>query len=209
MRNPALAIIGLVVAALIGSLLYHDVLNRKAEQRALVVLRDESQATRQVLESLVADQKRIHETVTQTHEAIEAAKDESASVIRDDVMRTAAMRGSIVEYYYSTLKMPASNEEARVPPPDRYRGRSLRSASVSSGGIIDLVFDGKSGIEGGRIRFVPDVSHANSMGIDWHCETHDYALIKRALPDCTYLPHESGSAPIATPAMNSRPSTRH
>jgi len=119
--------------------------------------------------------------------ATTAQDDEPANLLKADFMAAAgSIKTALAEYYMNSAKWPASNADAGLPAPDEYRGKSLRAASVAADGSITFTFDAASGVEGGRLRLIPDVAHANAMGVQWRCETGDYVWIKRALPTCDY-----------------------
>jgi len=117
-----------------------------------------------------------------------SARVDRNALIREDFMQaTSGMKVAIAEYYANMGKLPTRNSDTGLPAPMDYRGQSLRSATVGLNGVIELEFDARSGKDGGRIRLIPDTSHANAMGLSWRCETPDYPLIKRALPTCDYV----------------------
>jgi hypothetical protein len=117
-----------------------------------------------------------------------SARVDRNALIRDDfVQATSGMKVAIAENYENTGKLAAGNSEVGLPEPEEIRGQSLRSATVGPNGVIELVFDAKSGKDGGRIRLIPDPSDAEAMGVRWRCETPDYPQIKRALPTCDYV----------------------
>ena len=97
------------------------------------------------------------------------------------------MQVVVAEYYNVYGKLPERNKDAGLPAPEDYRGKTLRSASVGANGVIEFVFDAKSGRDGGRVRLVPDASHAAAMSIQWRCESADYPQIKRVLPTCSHV----------------------
>jgi type IV pilus assembly protein PilA len=135
---------------------------------------------------------------TRTREDITATRqgDEPAMLLKTDFMAASGgIKTAVAEYYISMGKWPASNADAGLPAPDEYRGKSLRSASVAGDGSVTFTFDAASGVDGGRLRLIPDIAHANAMGVQWRCETGDYAWIKRALPACEYA--AVGALPLA------------
>ena len=149
-------------------------------------LQREQQQQRVQLEKIASQQEQIRQALSQPRDAL--AGDRASLLMRQDLAAAAAMRVAVAEYYASMGKMPATNAEAGLPAPDQYRGKSLRSATLLPGGRIELAFDAQSGIDGGRVLLVPDLAHANAMGIQWRCETPDYPLIQRAVPLCDYKP---------------------
>lgn len=108
--------------------------------------------------------------------------------IVNDVAAVSGVRVAIADVYLSSGRMPASNADAGLPEPPTYKGQSLVSLQVVEGGTILLTFDANSGVEGGVIEWQPDLGGIESMGMQWQCLTHDYPLIVRALPTCTYAP---------------------
>jgi hypothetical protein len=158
-----------------------------AAYRFLVVDREQRRLGGEI-QALKQDQQRMRKTLDESHEALAAASDEASLRIREDLQAVAGMRVAIVEYYLTHGKMPARQADAGLPAPDHYRGRTLKSATVSPDGSIDLVFDAASGVDGGRIRFVADTSRADAMGVRWRCETADYPQVKRVSPLCEYAP---------------------
>jgi len=106
--------------------------------------------------------------------------------MRQDLMAAAGIRTAVAEFYVSMGKMPKDNAEAGLPTPDEYRGQTLRSATVNPDGSIDFEFDENSGKDGGHVRLVADLTHP-AMGVQWHCESADYADVARAIPNCAYV----------------------
>jgi len=110
-----------------------------------------------------------------------------AQLMGEDYAKASGIfRVSVSEFYVSNGKMPKGNADAGLLPPAEYRGQTLRSATVLADGGIDLEFDANSGVDGGHVRLVADTSHANAMGLQWHCETDDYPDIGRVIPTCRY-----------------------
>jgi hypothetical protein len=193
MRNAVQMFASSLLAVLVAMFVYWLVVYRPQQQALLA----EQVQTQEKLQTLASEQSQIRKTLTQAQ--AEAALDPALMLIRDDFVASASMRVAIAEFYMSTQKMPATNAEAGLPAPDDYRGKTLKFASVGADGTIEFVFDVNSGVDGGRIRLIPDLSHANAMGISWRCATADYALIKRALPTCEYEP------PAGEPAVHVAP----
>ncbi len=145
-----------------------------------------------------AEQARVHAVADAEHQArVEQGRnlveqtivdERAAAAIRNDVVAITSARVAIAETYMSTGRMPASNAEAGLPEPETYKGQSLQSMTVDDGGRILLRFDGASGVDGGTIEWLPDPGGMESMGLQWHCQTHDYPMITRALASCDYVP---------------------
>ncbi|MBS0213974.1 MAG: pilin [Proteobacteria bacterium] len=116
--------------------------------------------------------------------------DEQAQLMRGDFAKAAdRMRLAVAEYYNNFGKLPTRNQDAGLPPPSEYRGDTLRSASIGADGAITLEFDASSGRDGGRIVLVPDLTHVDAMGVQWHCQSPDYPRIHDVLPACRYSGH--------------------
>jgi hypothetical protein len=111
----------------------------------------------------------------------------SDNPMRQDFVAAAGIKIAVAEFYANRGKMPQDNAEAGLPAPDEYRGQTLRSATVNSDGSIDFEFDENSGKDGGRVRLVADLAHANAMGVQWHCESPDYPDVASAVPNCAYV----------------------
>jgi hypothetical protein len=207
MRNAVLMFASTLLAVLVGLLLYHYFVEREGQKQLLSGMRAETEATKRELDRLAKEQAQIRQTVTKTQDTIAAATDKTSLLIRADfASASSSMRTAIAEYYMTTMKMPAANSEAGLPAPDQYRGNTLKSATVTSDGSIELVFDAKSGVDGGRIHLIPDVSRVDAMGIQWRCETADYAAIKQTLPSCEYQPAQANLvAPAAQQAVHAAP----
>lgn len=163
---------------------------REAQQQALTEVRHSLEAARE-------EQERMRQTLASANEALAGAGDEASVLLREDLAVASAMRVAVAEYHAAMGRMPANQVEAGLPPPAQYRGKSLRSATVHEDGRIELVFDARSGVDGGRIEFVPDTSHVDAMGLQWRCQTRDYPLIKRIAPACDYIAGDAVAAPAA------------
>jgi hypothetical protein len=116
------------------------------------------------------------------------AFDRQRALMSEDFSKAiGSIKVAVAEYYMNMGKLPASNAQVGIPAPGEYRGRTLQSATVGEGGVIELVFDANSGKAGGRIRLVPDLAHANAMGVQWRCESPDYRFVRRIIPTCDYV----------------------
>lgn len=108
--------------------------------------------------------------------------------LQEDFLAVQSVRLAVAETYVSLGRMPVDNAAAGLHEPERYRGHTLRSARVKADGSILLVFDAASGVDGGRILLIPDLSSVETMGLHWRCSTPSYPLIKRVIPLCDYTP---------------------
>ncbi len=163
------AALGGVLVALFSFQLYGKFAADRARAQADAEQQAKIEQGRQLVERSIADERAVF-------------------AIRNDVAAASMARVAIAEYYMSNGRMPASNAEAGLPEPETYKGQALRSMTVAPDGSMVLEFDAASGVEGGRIEWHPDLTGIESMGMQWHCSTHDYAQIARALPNCEYLP---------------------
>jgi len=91
----------------------------------------------------------------------------------------------ITERYMLEGAFPSSNYGAGLPIPTEITGQSLKSLRVSTGGIITLTFDEKTGVEDGMIKLVPQYKDSFT-GITWACFTSSYKYISKILPQCHY-----------------------
>jgi hypothetical protein len=107
-------------------------------------------------------------------------------VIHDDAMQAMnAIKISLQEYYVNTGKWPDSNAVAGLPPPEAFRGKSLRRLDVD-GLTVKLTFDAQSGIDGGQVIFTGTATPQLVMGIQWQCASPSFPDIASAISDCTY-----------------------
>ncbi|WP_440223438.1 pilin [Dokdonella sp. MW10] len=148
-------------------------------------LRREVEASREQIAKVAEETAGIRDTLERTPPPA-VVTDKGQVAMLGDLTAVSGMRVAIVEAYQTMGALPADNAAAGLPPPERYRGASLVSATVRDG-AIELVFDASSGKQGGRIRLVPDVSRIDAMGVQWRCETQDYPDIARTMPSCTYV----------------------
>lgn len=185
-----------VLAAMTCLLLYQNA----AQERVLAEVRAQGDAARAQLERVAKEQEQIRRTLGEAQATLAGASDKTSLLIRDDLQVADSMRVAIAEYYASMGKMPTTHAEVGLPAPDQYRGKTLKSAALLADGRIELVFDAQSGVDGGRVLLVPDTTHADAMGIQWHCETPDYALIARAAPTCEYKPATTSG--VKAPAVD-------
>ncbi len=185
-----------VLAAMAGLLLYQNA----AQERVLSEVRAQGDVARAQLERVTKEQEQIRRTLDEAQTTLAGSIDRTSLLMREDLVLVAGMRTAIAEAYMSMGQMPANAEAAGLSPPEQYRGKSLKTAALLADGTIELTFDAQSGVDGGRVRFVPDLTHANATGIQWRCETSDYPLIARAAPTCEYKASPAGEVAIkATP----------
>jgi len=121
----------------------------------------------------------------------------------DALGAASRMRPAILDYYMREGTLPATNTEAGLLAPDQYHGKSFRSITVLPDGRIEVVFNALSGVDGGRILYVP-TGDWNALSLhSWRCETPDYPLIECVMPSCSYKP--TIATPTTPPVVASLP----
>jgi hypothetical protein len=178
--------VALVLASMTGLLLYQNAQQRHGQERVLAEVRAQGDATRAQLERVAKEQDQIRRTLGEAQTTLAGSADKTSLLMREDLVLVAGMRTAIAEAYMNMGRMPANATEAGLSPPEQYRGRTLKSATLQGDGRLELVFDAQSGVDGGRVWLFPDTTHAGATGIQWRCETSDYPLIARAAPTCEY-----------------------
>lgn len=171
MRHAVITIVASfvgVIAAMFAFYAYRDALDARARAAADLEQQARLEQGRQLRERTLVE-------------------DRALAAIVNDVSAVSSARVAVTEFYMNNGRMPTANNEAGLPAAETYKGQSLVSLQVSDGGTILLTFDSASGVEGGTIEWLPDLTGIESMGMQWHCQTHDYAQIVRALPSCNYV----------------------
>jgi len=158
-----------VLVALIAFYTWRDATQARIQAAAEAEQQARAERGRQLSENLLAEEREFQ-------------------AIRNDVVAVSGARVAVVESYMNSGRMPASNAEAGLPAAETYKGHSLVSLTVAEGGAITLHFDAASGVDGGAIEWLPDLTGVESMGVQWECSTHDFKQIVRALAGCTYTP---------------------
>jgi len=152
-------------------------------------LQQQAQALQQQSEALRNKTTELQQQVVQEHET--AAEEQRMRLTRSYRMEGLAaaqsVKVAIAEYYMNNARLPHSNREAGVAEPDKFSGESLRSLIVDTQGAITLTFDEKSGVRGGTIRLIPDVSN-QTMGVKWRCTSPDFSDIALSIAQCAYTP---------------------
>ncbi|MDZ4811221.1 MAG: pilin [Pseudomonadota bacterium] len=112
----------------------------------------------------------------------------AGSFIASDFARVGSAKVAISEAFMTNGVAPNSNAEAGLPVPADLRGQSLREMHVRYGGKIEMIYDQRSGVDGGVISLIPDLELAMRSGmINWRCETSDYPDISKFMPGCQYV----------------------
>ncbi|MBN8728096.1 MAG: hypothetical protein J0H15_10405 [Xanthomonadales bacterium] len=201
MGKAAWRITTVLLVAIAAYLLYQNAEQRRQQERVLAEVRTQAEASRARLEQLASEQEKLRQTLSESQDTLAGANDKASLLMREDLFVIRGMLLAITEYYAAMARMPATPADAGLSAPEEYRGKSLKSAGLLPDGRIELVFDAQSGADGGRVLFVPDLAHVDTMGIQWHCETYDYPLIRRALPTCEY----KAAAPSAVESAPNTP----
>ncbi len=107
------------------------------------------------------------------------------NMILSDVQRgLSPAKTAVAEYYMNRGDWSRDNEATGLPPPDQYRGESLRRLEVS-GNRITLTFDARSDVDGGLLVYTGDASNL-AMGVSWTCSSPNIDYIATVLPNCVY-----------------------
>ncbi len=97
----------------------------------------------------------------------------------------SAFKVYITEFYMMHGRYPQSNADLKMSPPYEFATDVIRTVSVSEGGVITITYNEKSGIDNGKISFVPlEKNHQ----IQWKCSTRDYKSITQFMSQCHYNP---------------------
>ena len=112
----------------------------------------------------------------------------AAGFISKDFGMSSMAKTAVAEALMTNGTAPNSNAEAGLPAAADLHGQSLRETRVGAGGVVELVYDAKTGVDGGIIRLTPDVALAVQSGvINWRCESSDYPEISKFMPGCSYV----------------------
>ena len=157
-----------------------------------------AEATQKLSGAVRQNDARIDQLVSETsdlRDRVESVEDQVATrqaaiageFIAGDFAAVGMAKVAIAEAFMTNGVVPNSNTEAGLPVPADLRGQSLRETHVRNGGKIEMVYDRRSGVDGGVIRLIPDLGLAMRSGvINWRCETSDYPVIKKFVPACQY-----------------------
>ncbi|MBB3167120.1 pilin [Simiduia aestuariiviva] len=109
------------------------------------------------------------------------ARYEALAYLSEGLVIGAPVKMQVAMYYQMHGEFPSSNQAVALPPPSSYKGQSLTRLAISTGGIITLTYDKKSGVHNGIIELIPSIDARQS--IRWECFTPSY----RAVPNCPYI----------------------
>lgn len=127
--------------------------------------------------------------VTWKHEKQQAI---NAAMLTQGFEASTMLRFASKEYFDGMGELPLSNAQLGMGTPEDYANQSLRSASIIEEGIVELVYNVTTGIDGGVVRFVPTVIPGM---IKWSCETPDYVDIADYFL-CEYIPRTGVDEPV-------------
>ncbi len=193
MHKALLVLLSIALLGALGVAAWQWQASREQQARLATAVADLRESQQQVQRSLQDAERALTESREEQARMRETLVDEATLRMRDDLVVAGAMRVAVAEFHAAMGRMPTSHAEAGLPEASHYRGQSLRSASLLGDGSIELVFDASSGVDGGRVRLVADASHADATGLQWHCVTSDYPLIKRVSPACDYVARDAPS----------------
>ncbi|MFK7824624.1 MAG: pilin [Oligoflexales bacterium] len=120
-----------------------------------------------------------------TYEKFYKIRYKQAAYISEGIVQATRIKNHVMEYYMTTGKLPSTNNDLGIAPPEQFKSESLVSLEVSKGGIITLTFDRKSGVKNGIIQFSPKVRE--TMNPQWACTTPSYQKISSYYPQCKYI----------------------
>ena len=150
---------------------------------------EEALASEQRIDALETDTAALRERVQAVEDDVHSRETIAAyAFIAADFTVASAAKVAIAESLMTNAAAPASNAEAGLPAAEDLRGQSLRATHVRADGVIELEYDGRSGVDGGIVRLVPDIELALRSGIvNWRCESADYPAITSFMPACSYV----------------------
>jgi len=115
------------------------------------------------------------------------------------------LKQATAAFYYQHGKLPTSNNEVGLGAPEVYANNALLRAQVTLNGVVELTYDGKTGIDKGVVRLIPTVVPGM---LKWRCETTDYPNIGKYMPQCKYLPEFDSERVVAEQIKNILPIER-
>ena len=193
----ALAIFfSIIVCMIVGFEINHKLSMQKiAEQQALAISQNAQQ-----IETLKAQTDRLSEEANRLSQesatfkrqvdderlaAEKMAKDlnQAASLV-NGFQLSMGVKTAITSYYAEQNAFPKSNADIGVGESDSFKSSTLKSLSVSKGGVITLTYDEKTGVDNGTIRLTPSAN--NMQIINWKCSSPNYENIAKIFSSCTY-----------------------
>ena len=97
---------------------------------------------------------------------------------------------AIEVYWQTNNSFPISNKTVGLPAPGEFTndGDVVEWAEIVAQGTIKIVYNEQSGIKNGVIYLIPDNSHAQTAGLQWHCVSPDFSEITQFMAHCDYKP---------------------
>lgn len=109
----------------------------------------------------------------------------NGSYLSEGLAVSSEIKGLIASYYGMTERLPSSNQELGIAEPGTFKGKSLLSLKISEGGVINLTYDKKSGVENGMLKIQPRVHNLTIVG--WNCTTRSYQTIAESISLCKFV----------------------
>ncbi|MGA9334257.1 MAG: pilin [Rudaea sp.] len=153
----------------------------------------QTQALREQAKSLSEQATALKNEVSAEHRAADAQRERfmAATYRAEGLQAVGAAKVAVAEYYENYGKFPTSNSQVGLAPPDQFKGQSLRRMAISEGGVISLIYDAKSGVDGGTIRLIPDNTHPGTP-LKWRCISPNFSDIAVTIPQCSYRAPDRG-----------------
>ncbi len=109
----------------------------------------------------------------------------NASFVAEGLASATRLKVMVAQHYYMQGELPSSHEEANIPPPESFATKALKSATIMGKGTIKLLYNEKSGIDGGSILLIPNQAEA-MMDLTWRCVSFSFKGIEKIAPQCSY-----------------------
>ncbi len=126
--------------------------------------------------------------------------------IAEGLQAGSLLKQASAEFYYQQGKLPSSNEDVGLGEPEVYASNALLSAGITANGVIQLIYDDRTGVANGVVSLIPTVVPGM---LKWRCETTDYASIGKYMPQCKYLPEFDSEKIVTEQIKNILPIERH
>ncbi len=105
--------------------------------------------------------------------------------IKEGLQSAQHAKALIEDFYASTQRWPASNEELDIRPASETGVDSLTSLAILQDGWIMLTFNELSGVSGAQVLFKPALDSATKK-TQWKCFSAEFHHIARLSPSCQY-----------------------
>lgn len=128
----------------------------------------------------------VHDRNRKREEVALAASASGLAYVSQGLQLLSIAKTHLSQHWDETGEIAESNAAAGLEAPEHYAGDAVRSLTVGKGGVITVVFNEKSGVDGGILRFTPDAGKPD-LGLQFHCTTPTYRDLERWLPQCAYV----------------------